>query len=133
MKKDPRLTTSSTAFERYNHTELYQTCMRAGILVRPNEALEDMIAYLEGWKEPPSYKEEEHAIHDWRNAFIKFFHEYWKRIETQVTCPAKDLKTTNPRPCYGCTDTHVIACSVMLKENAHYVEKHLLVRRPKKS
>ena len=122
----------TSPYERFNRTELYQTCMRAGILVRPNEATVDMIAYLEGWKEPPTYTEANHAIHSWRNALIAFFHEYWRRIETQITCPARHLKdkvNPNTRPCYGCTDMQVIACVVDLKNNEPFVLKHKLTRK----
>lgn len=126
------MTRSTSVYDRFNRTELYQTCIRAGILVRPNEATECMIAYLEGWKEPPPYTEEDHVLHGWRNAFIAFFHEHWKKIETQITCPARHLKdkvTPNPRPCFGCTDMQVIACIIDLHGNEPFVQKHRLIRK----
>lgn len=125
---------STSIYERFNRTELYQTCMRAGILVRPNEATVEMIAYLEGLKEPPPYTNDDHVLHGWRDAFIAFFNEYWRKIETQITCPARHLKdkvNPNLKPCYGCTDMQVVACIVDLRENEPFVQKHRLVRRPR--
>lgn len=123
---------STSVYERFNRTELYQTCVQAGILVRPNEATVEMIAYLEGWKEPPHYTKEDLVLHGWRDAFIAFFHEYWRRIETQISCPARHLKdkvNPNPNPCYGCNDMQVIACIVDLQENEPLVQVHRLNRK----
>lgn len=121
-------------FEAYNHTELYQTCLHAGILVRPNESREEMIAFIEGWKEPPALTEADHVFHTWRHGIIGFINEYWRRLETQLTCPARMLKhptTPNPKPCFGCLDTQVVYCLVNNIVNAKFIEAHRLVRRPR--
>lgn len=121
-------------FEAYNHTELYQTCINAGILVRPNEVREEMIAYLEGWKEPPPITDADNVFHTWRHGIIGFLNEYWRRVETQLMCPARMMKhptNPNPKPCFGCLDTQVVHCLVNNLENAKFIEAHRLVRRPK--
>lgn len=118
-------------YDRYNFTELYQMCVRAQLRVRPNTARENLIAYLEGEAEPPEVDEDDNIFNSWRNAFIAFLHEHWKKIETQITCPAKDLKTTNPRPCFGCLDAQVITCIIQNSESEKLIDAHRLVRRPK--
>lgn len=121
-------------FEAYNHTELYQTCLNAGILVRPNESREEMIAFIEGRKEPPAITEADHVFHTWRHGIIGFINEYWRRLETQLTCPARLMKhptTPNPKPCFGCLDTQVVYCLVNNLENQKFIEAHRLVRKPR--
>lgn len=123
-------------FEAYNHTELYQACLNAGILVRPSESREDMIAFLEGWKEPPVITDADHVFHTWRHGIIGFLNEYWRRLETQLVCPARMMRhptNPNPKPCFGCLDTQVVYCLVTNLENAKFIEAHRLVRRPKTS
>lgn len=120
-------------FEAYNHTELYQACIDAGILVRPNEPRPEMIAYLEGLKEPPPITDADHVFNGWRHGFIGFFNEYWRKLETQLVCPARMMKhptTPNPKPCFGCLDAQVVHCLVHNPENASFIEAHRLVRRP---
>lgn len=120
-------------FEAYNHTELYQACITAGILVRPNEPRPEMIAYLEGLKQPPRLTDADHVFHGWRHGFIGFFNEYWRKLETQLVCPARMMKhptTPNPKPCFGCLDAQVVHCLVNNPENASFIEAHRLVRRP---
>lgn len=121
-------------YEKYNYTELYQTCIAAGILVKPNEPFEDMVAYLEGVKEPPQYTEADNVFHSWRHGIINFLLEHWRKIETQIMCPARALKdpiNPNPRPCFGCTDTQVVTCIITNAENEPEIQAHRLVRRPK--
>ena len=114
-----------------NHTELYQTCIRAGLAVRPNEARDTMILYLEGVMEPPEV--DDNVFTGWRHGIIGFLTEYWESLATQVSCPAKDLKTTNPNPCFGCLDMQVVACLVQNPGNEKLIEQNRLVRRPKNS
>lgn len=121
-------------FEAYNHTELYQSCINAGILVRPNESREEMISYLEGEAEPPPVTDADHVFNTWRHGIIGFINEYWRRLETQLTCPARAMKHPthpNPKPCFGCLDAQVVHCLVSNLENAKLIEAHRLVRRPK--
>lgn len=122
------------AYARYNFTEIYQMCIRAKLLVRPNESRDQMIALLEGEIEPPDVDESDNVFNSWRLAFIEFLLEHWKKIETQITCPAKalkDPKNPNPRPCFGCIDAQVIVCILQNSESEDLISAHRLVRRPK--
>ena len=72
-----------------------------------------MLAYFEDVEDPPEYRPGEYTIDTWRDALIAFFNEYWKKIETQITCPARHMKdpvNPQPKPCYGCIDMQVITC-----------------------
>jgi hypothetical protein len=123
-----------SAYDRFNHTELYQMCIRAKILVKPNTARVNLIAYLEGTEEPPEIEEDDNVFNSWRRAFIGFLLEYWRQIETQITCPAralKDPKNPNPRPCFNCIDTQVVVCLLQNHEAESLIEPHRLVRRPR--
>ena len=89
-------------------------CTRAGMVVLPTTPKENLINYLTGAEES-DINEDDHPIHSWRNAFINFLLDQWKKMATQITCPAKTLKdpiNPNPRPCFGCTDIQVITCLV---------------------
>lgn len=122
-----------SVFSSYNHTQLQQTCAKAGVVVRPNETREAMISYLEGTDAPPVLEECDNVFHTWRYGLIRFLTEYWRQIETQITCPARALKDTtnpNPRPCFGCLDTKVIDCLVENNHQLRLIETYRLLRRP---
>jgi hypothetical protein len=124
--------THSSIFERCNHTELYQLCVRAGIPVRPSEARETMIALLEGEQEPILNDEADHPIHIWRHGIARFARDYWKQIESQVDCPIRkmfDKENPNPRPCFGCIDTQVMACVVGNSGNESLIEERRLKKK----
>lgn len=119
-------------FDRYNHTELLQTCQRAGLTVSPSDTREKLIDYLECRDEPPPLDESEHTFHAWRHGLINFLLNYWKHLETQITCPARALKdpiNPNPRPCFGCIDTKVVDCLIENKPHLNLIAKHKLVRK----
>lgn len=119
-------------FAGYNRSELYQTCTRVGIKVRPNESREAMIAYLEGVEEPPELPDEDHVIHTWRHGLIGFVSDNWEKLATQLECPMKDLKhptEPNPRPCFGCNDPQVITCLIHNKHNAERIKVFRLRRK----
>jgi len=40
---------------------------------------------------------------------MRFIDDYWVKIQSQITCPAK---SRDPKACYGCTDTQVYSCLV---------------------
>lgn len=123
-----------SAYDKFNYSELYQMCIRAKILVKPNAARVNLIAYLEGTEEPPEMDEDDNIFNSWRTAFIGFLLEYWRQIETQITCPAralKDPKNPNPRPCFNCIDTQVVVCLLQNHEAESLIEPHRLVRRPR--
>lgn len=115
---------SSTRLEACNRTELYQLCRRAGITAHPATPRHTLISYLTGDEEPLS---EDHPIDSWRHGIIGFIQEYWSMLETQLVCPAKDLRhpeNPNPRPCFGCVDAQVITCVVDNAENEHLIQLH---------
>jgi hypothetical protein len=111
---------SSTDFAALNDTELYQLCRHAQVQVVPATPREKMIAYLLGEEEPT---EEYNPIDSWRIGIMRFVEAYWKKLETQLTCPAKSL---DPRACFQCTDTRVIACIVENEVNEQLIQ----IRRP---
>ena len=62
-----------------------------------------MIALLEGMEE----ETQAHPVDVWRDALMMFINDYWAKISSQITCPAK---SRDPKACYGCVDTQVYAC-----------------------
>ncbi len=107
-------------------------CVRARLSVRPNTARSDLIAYLEGDLETPDVNE--NVFDSWRAAIIEFLLEHWKKIETQITCPAKmlkDPKNPNPKPCFGCVDAQVVICIIQNHDAEQLINAHRLVRRPR--
>jgi hypothetical protein len=128
----PQYDPEKSLFAAYNRTELYQTCMRVGIKVRPNEPREAMIAYLEGYEEPPELPDTDHVIHAWRWGLIGFVDDNWEKLATQLICPMKNLKhptNPNPKPCFGCNDTQVITCVVSNRHNAEKIKTFRLRRK----
>ncbi len=114
--------TSSNLFAALNRTELYQLCRQAGLTVEPGASREKMVQLLEG-TETAVLAEDQHSINRYRLALIGFVSANWERIQTQITCPMKELPT-NPKPCFGCTDTRVLACMVDNRANADKIEKY---------
>ena len=43
----------------------------------------------------------------WRDAIMLFITDYWDKLQSQLSCPAK---SKDPKACYGCIDTQVVAC-----------------------
>jgi hypothetical protein len=119
-------------WEKFNYTELHQMCIRAGLAVLPTTPRDMLIAYLEGTEEPEDIDENDNVLNSWRNAFIAFLLDQWKKMATQITCPAKALKdpiNPNPRPCFGCTDVQVITCLVQNHSAEDLIAPYRLVRR----
>lgn len=112
----------ASPFVRCNATELYQLCVGAGIPVHPNYSKEKMIALLEGTEEPVDVN---HPTYIWRDAIMEFVEEYWAKLRSQLTCPAK---TRDPKACYGCVDTQVYACLVENEQMEPYIQ---LKRKPR--
>lgn len=69
-----------------------------------------MEEYLEGTRLPPRLRQEQHPIHAWRHALQGFIRAHWSMLGPQIKCPAKDMMTTNPLPCFGCLDAQVMLC-----------------------
>lgn len=123
-------------YEACNQTELYQLCMRSGLVVSPATPRGKLVSYLFGTEEPP---EVEHALHAWRNGLIGLVQDYWVGIEAQLRCPAKELgpravegAPPNPDPsnpeaplaCYRCADTRVVACLVENEAHEELIQLH---------
>jgi hypothetical protein len=68
--------------------------------------------------------ETQQPIDRYRLALIGFVTEHWQKIQTQITCPMRELPT-NPRPCFGCLDTQVMACVVTNRDNEPKIRLHL--------
>jgi hypothetical protein len=74
-----------------------------------------MIALLEGREEPDPI---ESPVDPWRDAIMGFVDEYWAKLRSQLTCPAK---TRDPKACYTCIDTQVYACLVENEQMEPYI------------
>lgn len=108
----------SDLFAEFNQTELYQTARKAGIVVLPSATKEDLISYLMGEAEPPLVV---HELDTWRHGIMGFLLEHWRAVETQLTCPAK---TKDPRACFNCLDTQVVACLTQNEKDIHLIRRH---------
>lgn len=101
--------TQSASFEwdKCNHTELYQLCVRAGLNPLPSDPDERLIALLEGLEEQD---EQVNPVNSYRDAIKLFVDDFRPKLQSQLTCPAKD--PNDPKPCYKCVDAQVFACVV---------------------
>jgi len=88
-----------------NHTELYQTCRRVGLNVHPNMDAAVLRALLEGSVE--DLTTDPNPIDEWRDGLMGFLLDNWKRMQSQLFCPAK---SGDPKSCYQCVDAQVIHC-----------------------
>ncbi len=120
MQKEIPSTMSSYSelFARFNHTELYQTARAAGHNVSPAFSRESLIRILSGEEEATPVA---HGVDQWRHGIMGFLLEYWRAVETQLTCPAK---TKNPRACFTCLDQQVITCLVQNKNDIELIQLH---------
>ena len=123
-------------YDACNRTELYQLCMRVGLVVSPAMPREKLVSYLIGDEIPPPL---EHPVHVWRNGLIGLIEDYWTGIEAQLRCPAKELgppakegEPPKPEPsdpkaplaCYRCIDTRVLACLVENAKHESLIQLH---------
>lgn len=116
----------SSPFERFNNTELYQSCRSAGIPALPNEPREKLIAYLEAEEEPPP--ENNNVFDRWRHGIMGFLLEFWVKVEAQLNCPAR---SKDPRACFQCEDVQVVTCVVQNKQYENLIRIHLPTERRK--
>lgn len=107
---------NSETFRDCNHTELYQLCRRQGFIVAPSTPPDRLIAYLMGEEEPP---QETHVVDSWRHGIMGFLLDHWQTVRAQLSCPAKD---GDPRACFNCIDTQVIACLASNPENEDLIQ-----------
>lgn len=110
----------SELFSRCNHTELYQIARNAGHVVLPNASREDLISIIIGDVQPTAVR---HDIDETRIAIMKFIIDHRKKLETQLTCPAKSFKED---ACFGCVDAQVISC---LTSNGANNQKLILLHK----
>lgn len=77
-----------------------------------------MVALLEGTleRDPSTF----HTADSWRDAIMHFVIDYWAKLQSQVTCPAK---SQDPRACYGCVDQQVYSCLEKNGPTRHYIEQ----------
>lgn len=114
-----------------NRTELYQLCRKAKAPCNPAHTEHDLkLSLITRY----AGKDDVNTIDDMRDALIAFISLYWRALQPQLKCPAKDLKNAdpgkaNPRPCYGCCDMQVIAC--VATQNDCNVERITKLRRKK--
>lgn len=99
-------------FQSCNETELFQIARRAGLRVLPSLPKERLIRCLLDEEEPPPIGD--HSIDEWRITIMQFVLEHRRKIESQLTCPAK---TMDPRACFGCVDAQVLSCLVNNEAN----------------
>lgn len=79
--------------------------------VQPNWSREDYINALLNDLNDAS----PNVIDELREGLITFISEYWKTLQAQLKCPAKNLHNPDPmkmvpKPCYRCLDMQVVAC-----------------------
>jgi hypothetical protein len=89
--------------ESCNHTELYQLCRRQNLAVEPTMSKRQLI---ESFLTNPSTTGT-NVFDSWRHGLTGFVFEHWKVLEPQLTCP---IRSRDPKSCWGCLDTQVIAC-----------------------
>jgi hypothetical protein len=117
-------TSSDSSWELCNHTELYQLCRRVGLSPLPSYSREQLIALLEGTEEEERVW---HPVDSYRDAIKCFIDDFRPKLQSQLTCPAKD--PMDPRPCFKCVDAQVFAFLV----NNETCEPHILNRRKRTS
>lgn len=85
--------------------------------VLPTYSREQLIQLLEGLEEPV---EVEYVTDLWRDALKSFIDDFRPKLQSQLTCYAKD--PNDPKPCYKCVDTQVYACLVSNAACATHIE-----------
>jgi hypothetical protein len=92
-------------FSRCNHSELYQLARGQGHVVLPDLSREALIRIIIGEDTPPPSTA--HDIDETRLAIMRFIIDHRKKLETQLTCPARSFKED---ACFGCVDAQVLSC-----------------------
>lgn len=105
-----------------NRTELVQMSKHSGDVTAASIAHAELVSLMSCESEvtdPPAVN----SIDQWRDALIRFVIDHWTTIQTQVSCPAKELgalvhlRTSSKRypvptgyACYKCPDVRVMSC-----------------------
>ena len=111
-------------FASLNHTEAYQLARRAGHAVTPALSREDLLRVLTDEVDPATLGQMPHELDEWRYALMGFIIEHRRRLESQLTCPAKSM---DPRACFTCVDAQLVWCLNENKKHLHLIQLH---RRP---
>lgn len=124
----------SHPFQGCNRTELYQLCLRSGLVVHPMTDAATLSRYLTGEEQPPPLTPEEHPVNRWRYGLIDFIGDHWTALQAQITCPARNLKNPDPSkrdplPCFGCSDAQVMFCLAENEANLPRIERYVQLRR----
>lgn len=93
-------------FSNCNHSELYQLARRAGHNVLPTMSRDELIKII---VLDAVASTAVHDIDETRRAIMRFIIDNRKKLETQITCPAKSFQ---PDACFGCVDVQVVHCLV---------------------
>jgi hypothetical protein len=101
----PEFAAEYALFERCNHTEIYQIARGAGHVVLPSLSRDALIRIIIGEVPPPPLPF--HDVDETRIALMKFIIDHRKKLETQLTCPARSFK---PDACFACVDAQVYSC-----------------------
>ena len=107
----------------YNHSELYQLCRQAGVPCSPDMPRGTLMALLDG----EITIDVENTMDELRDALMQFLLQHWRRVQAQLTCPAK---SGDPKSCYQCVDAQVTHC---IQTNHVERQVHELVERKKKN
>jgi hypothetical protein len=99
--------------DRVNRTELYQLCRRSGVPALPNMNRKELVECIVNGAGDLGI----HPVDEWRRAIMRFVLGQWKRMQTQLTCPAA---SGDENACFQCEDVQVLSC---VAQNAHAQHK----------
>ena len=102
-----------------NHTELYQICKHIGVVAPPDATINELQNLITK-EEVPAVN----IINDIRDELMGLLLQHWKRVQSQLTCPAK---SGNPKSCHLCVDAQVIHCLTLNPDAERNVM--MLIRR----
>ena len=106
-------------FDRCNHTELYQIAKRNGFDVSPTSTRDELIRVIIYEAQPLPHN---FNIDEWRRAIMRFVIDHRKKLETQLTCPARSFKED---ACFRCVDARVTHClTVNGNEGLKLIERY---------
>lgn len=108
---------TSELFAQLNKTELYQLCLKAEIQASASMSREELIARLLGALDSDA----QNVMDSWRHGLAGFVLEHWTVLQNQIRCP---LRSKDPRACFGCLDSQVIACLNDNEKHLHQIQLH---------
>lgn len=108
-----------SVWAKCNHTELLQVCLDAQLPAHPRMTREELVQLLECTAEPVT-----NPMDAWRDALAQFIDDYWVRLRSQLTCPAR---SHDPAACYGCLDAQVAVC--LYADGSNEVQQLIKLRK----